>query len=76
MNNPNGSPWFTIGTVHCGILMGATGVVLAFLLIFLGFWKTLLVTALFALGFWIGSRTQKTDTIKSTINKMFPPKGE
>ncbi|MDD3214166.1 MAG: DUF2273 domain-containing protein [Eubacteriales bacterium] len=68
--------WLKIGTKQCGMLLGAAGAAIAFMLIFLGFFKTLLVAALFALGFWVGSRADKTAFVKNTINHMFPPKGE
>lgn len=76
MNNPNGSDWLKIGTTQCGLLIGACGVAIAFMLIFIGFWKTVLVAAFFTAGFWIGSREGKTELIKKTINRLFPPKGE
>lgn len=76
MNNQNGGDWLKIGTTQCGLLLGACGVAIAFLLIFLGFWNTLLVLALFALGYWIGAIEGKTNFIKNTINRLFPPKGE
>lgn len=76
MDQQNGGNWFKIGTTQCGLVMGACGVVIAFLLIFLGFWNTLLVAALFALGYWVGAIEGKSSVIKNTINKLFPPKGE
>ena len=75
MDNQNHG-WLRIGTIQCGLLLGAGFVAIAFMLIFLGFWKTLLVTAFFAIGFWIGAFEGKTAMIKNTINKLFPPKGE
>ena len=75
MENPNGNG-FKVGSSQLGFLLGAAGAAVAFMLIFLGFFKTLLVCALFALGYWIGSRTNKTVKIKSAINKLFPPRGE
>ena len=76
MNTPNGHEWFTIGTTKCGLLMGACGVAIAFMLIFLGFWNTMLVLALFLFGYWIGAIEGKTNFIKNMINRLFPPKGE
>ncbi len=76
MDNQKGSGWFSIGTAQCGLLLGGAGAAIAFMLIFLGFFKTLLVAALFALGYWIGSRANKAAFIKGTINRLFPPKGE
>ena len=52
------------------------GAAIAFMLIFLGFFKTLLVCALFTLGYWLGSRTDKINAVKQAINKLFPPRGE
>lgn len=75
MEHPNDN-WFKIGTAQCGLLLGFAGAAIAFMLIFIGFFKTLLVCALFAAGFWLGTRTDKSTVIKSTINRLFPPKGE
>ncbi len=70
------SPFFKIGTPQCGLLMGLLGVAVAFLLIFLGFWKTLLIALFFAVGFWLGGSSEKLARFKQTVNKLFPPKGE
>ena len=72
----NGNRFFQVGTPQCGFLMGLCGVAIAFLLLFAGFWKTLLVVVLFALGFVLGSRTNKLEAMKTVINRLFPPKGE
>lgn len=68
--------FFQIGTPQCGFLMGLLGVALAFCLLFLGFWKTLFIALLFAVGFWLGKCSGKTEYLKGIINKLFPPKGE
>jgi uncharacterized membrane protein len=68
--------WLAIGTKPCGWLIGLCGAVLAFLLLFMGFWKTLLVALFFAVGYLFGSNNQKIVGIKNFINKIFPPKGE
>lgn len=70
------SDFFTIGTPQCGLLMGLAGVALAFLLIFVGFWKTLLIALFFVGGFALGACGKKAETMKKLINRMFPPKGE
>ncbi len=70
-------PFFPkIGTPICGILMGIAGAVIALMLLFLGFWRTLFVTLLFAAGYFIGACGNKTEHIKRWINRLFPPKGE
>ena len=65
-----------IGTPECGILFGLIGAVIALMLLFLGFWSTLFVGALFAVGYFIGSSRDKAETIRAFVNKRFPPKGE
>ena len=76
MDNQNGNDWFKIGTKHCGLLLGACGAAIAFMLIFLGVWKTLLVAAFIAVGYWLGAYESKSSRIKRAINKLFPPRGE
>lgn len=76
MENQNGNMWLKIGTAQCGLILGGVGVAIAFMLIFLGFWNTVLVAALFGFGYWIGAIEGKSNRIKRTINKLFPPKGE
>ena len=66
--------WFQPGTPQCGIAMGLLGVVAAFLLLFLGFWRTLFVAVLFGVGYFMGVSTNKVESIKNVINKLFPPK--
>lgn len=70
------SNWTEVGTHQCGLFFGALGVAVAFLLIFLGFWKTLLVTALFAVGYVMGAFRNKGDALKQFINNLFPPRGQ
>ena len=68
--------FFQVGTPQCGFLMGLCGVAVAFLLLFAGFWRTLLIAALFTVGFLLGSHSNKLETMKTIINRLFPPKGE
>lgn len=67
---------FRIGTPMGGILLGCMGALLALLLLFLGFWRTLLVTAFFAVGYFLGAVEHKSEVLKAWINKHFPPKDE
>lgn len=76
MDTSNSNGWFNIGTPKCGLILGACGIAIAFMLIFLGFWNTMLVAALFLLGYWIGAIQGKSNAIKTFINRLFPPKGE
>lgn len=67
---------FRVGTPLCGILFGVVGALIALMLLFLGFWRTLLVAVLFAAGYFVGAVKNKTEVLKALINKWFPPKGE
>lgn len=74
--NGFGRDFFRVGTPQCGLMTGALGVVLAFLLLFLGFWKTLFICLFFAAGYAFGAYRNKVPAIKAFINKLFPPRGE
>lgn len=67
---------FHVGTPLCGILFGVVGALIALMLLFLGFWRTLLVAVLFAVGYFVGAVKNKQEVLKTLINKWFPPKGE
>jgi uncharacterized membrane protein len=62
------------GTPQCGIFWGIVGIVVALLLLFVGFWKTLFVAVLFAVGLFFGGVKDKTAFIKNLINRIFPPR--
>ena len=68
--------WTKVGTPQCGLLCGLIGIALALFLIFLGFWKTLLIVVFFAVGFVFGAFRNKTNAIKRFINNLFPPRGQ
>ena len=65
-----------IGTPLCGIICAALGAVLALMLLFIGFWRTLFVAVLASVGYFIGGTTNKGETLRNLINRCFPPKGE
>lgn len=67
---------FRIGTPQCGLLFAALGAVLALMLLYMGFWRTLFVIALAAVGYFIGASEDKAESLKALINKVFPPKSE
>ncbi len=74
--NERKSPRFRVGTPQCGLLFGLLGAALALMLIFLGFWRTLLVALFFAVGYVLGAYPSKGEALKGWINRIFPPKGE
>ncbi len=43
------------------------------LLLIFGFWKTLFLIALTALGAWLGSADNVEESAKKAVNKLFPP---
>lgn len=68
--------FFQIGTPQCGFVLGVAGVIVAFMLLFLGFWRTLFVAVLFGAGYFMGASANKAETIKKAINRFFPPKNQ
>jgi len=68
--------FFQIGTPRCGLAFGLIGIALAFMFLFLGFWRTVFVAVFFAAGYFLGASSDKAEALKKAINKMFPPKSE
>ena len=62
------------GTPAFGLILGAALVVLGALVMLIGFWKTLLLVALFGIGFFLGTVENKQEFIKDTANKIIPEK--
>ena len=65
---------FEGGTPQCGMLCAAAGVILAFMLIFMGFWSTLFVAVLAFLGWFAGGVKDKKEFCRRVANRFFPPK--
>lgn len=74
MEDRNKHDFLRMGTPLCGVVLGIVGVVVALMLLFIGFWRTLLVALFFAVGYFIGATSNKSETIKSVINRLLPPK--
>ena len=62
------------GTPQCGLVLGAILVAIGALMMIIGFWKTLLLCALFALGYFLGTVENKREFMKTTANKLIPDK--
>ena len=62
------------GTPACGLILGTILVVLGALVMWIGFWKTLVLALLFALGYFLGAIDQKREFLKNTANKLIPEK--
>ena len=62
------------GTPACGLILGTVLVVLGALVMRIGFWKTLLLALLFALGYFLGAIDKKKEFLKNTANRLIPEK--
>ena len=65
---------FKKGTPAFGLALGTLFVLIAVLWMTIGFWRTLLLAALFALGFFLGAAENKRDLIRETVNRIIPKK--
>ena len=65
---------FTPGTPLCALVYAALGVILAPLLLTIGFWRTLFIAVFAALGALAGGIGNKRDAVRVAINRSFPPK--
>ena len=65
---------FTPGTPLCALAYAALGVILATLLLTIGFWRTLFIAVFAALGALAGGIGSKRDAVRVAINRSFPPK--
>lgn len=59
-----------------GLIGAGIGAVLAALLLFIGFWKTLLVLVFAGAGYWIGVNGLLKGGVKETINRVVPGKDD
>ena len=62
------------GTPLCGLVLGAILVGIGALMMLIGFWKTLLLCVLFAVGYFLGTVENKREFMKTTANKLIPDK--
>ena len=62
------------GTPACGLILGTVLVVLGALVMWIGFWKTLLLALLFAIGYFLGAVDKKKEFLKNTANRLIPEK--
>ena len=67
MNMKKGRPGF-------GLLLGLCFVLIGILFMLLGFWRGLLLVALFAIGFFLGSVENKEEVLRDTANRLIPKK--
>ena len=67
---------FKQGTPAFGVFLGMLFAVCGGLLLWLGFWRTLLLAALFAAGYFIGAVSNKADFVKGAVDRVVPQKKE
>lgn len=60
------------GTMIGGLMMALLFFVFGLLFVYLGFWRTLLIGALTALGYFLGATEKPLDAVKALINRMLP----
>ena len=65
---------FKRGTPAFGIALGAILAGIAVVWMAIGFWKTLLLVALFALGYFLGASDNAADAIRRAANRVIPKK--
>ena len=62
------------GTSACGLILGIVLAALGALVMWIGFWKTLVLALLFALGYFLGAIDKKKEFLKNTANRLIPEK--
>ena len=61
-----------IGTPECAVFCAAAAMVLALMFLLVGFWRTVLIAVLMAIGAFIGGVKNKKQWFADRINKIFP----
>lgn len=64
------------GAISRRCLMAGAFFAFGILLVTVGFWKTLLVLVLTAIGALLGSSKDLRGDISNQVNRVFPPKGQ
>lgn len=65
---------FKIGTPECAVTSAVIAMLLALLVLLVGFWKALLIALVMLLGAFLGGVKNKRDSVSAFINRIFPPK--
>lgn len=66
----------TPGTRQCSLLCALLGALVAVLLLFIGFWKTVFILLCAGVGALLGGVGNKKETVRGVINRFFPSKDE
>ena len=65
---------FQIGTPECAVFSAAVAMVVGLLILCVGFWNTVFIFLLMALGAFLGGVKNKKEWLKDIINRLFPAK--
>ena len=63
-----------MGTPLMGVVLGAALVAAAALIMIIGFWKALILMALFGIGYFIGTVDNKQEFVRNAANRIIPAK--
>ena len=63
-----------MGTPAMGMALGCMMVGAGALVMLIGFWKTVILVALFAVGYFLGAVNNKTELVKETADRIVPRK--
>lgn len=63
-----------MGTPLMGVVLGLVLVLLGVLVMLIGFWKVLILAALFGIGYFIGNIEHPGNYVKETANRIIPDK--
>lgn len=63
-----------MGTNAMGVILGSALVATGVLIMLIGFWKTLILLCLFAIGFFVGRIENPGDFIREKANRIIPDK--
>ena len=66
----------TPGSLLCSVVYGVFGVIVAVLLLTIGFWKTLFILVFAAAGVILGAVGNKKNAVRDAVNRRFPAKDE
>ncbi len=73
-DRPAFSSVFTVGTPECAIFSCAAAVGVGLLLLTVGFWNTLWIALLGAVGAFLGGVRDKKQVLKNVLNRVIPDK--
>ena len=68
--------FLTVGTQECALLCAVLGLLIAVLLLTVGFWKTLMLAVFFLIGLFIGGVKDKKGCISDLIDRWFGKRAE